>query len=540
MGLLDGFVFKVAEQEWEFEAIHALNYKTFVEEIPQHGTNQEKKLVDKFHDQNTYILCVHEERKELAGMIAYRDQRPFSLDSKLENIDSYLPDANKICEIRLLSVEEAYRYTRISQGLIALLTEYADAQGCDLFIISGTVRQIKLYKYLGFKPFGPLVGSEGAEYQPMYAPIDAYEDLQNRSRSFSKGMPELANDDTMLFNFLPGPVDFGKQVLDVYNDKPCSHRGDVFVGDFQKVRKLLCDLSGAEQVQVLMGPGTLANDAVAGQISLLCSTGLILISGEFGRRLVRNANGAKLFFHTLEIPEGQAFQRSEIEKTLKDHPEIEWIWGTHCETSTGVLNDIEMLQEVSNAHGAKLCLDCISSLGTVPVDLSGVYLASGTSGKGLASIAGLSMVFHNHDLESAPDDLPCVLDLGYYQEHAGIPFTIQSNLVYALLAALQSHNWDERFEEVRGWSKSIRRKLAEIDAPILAPDSCAMPAVVTIALPEVHSSSSIGDILKSHGVLISYRSHYLLERNWIQACMMGAEHKPTEKFVRLLKKELKK
>ncbi|MDF7798137.1 GNAT family N-acetyltransferase [Pontiellaceae bacterium B1224] len=540
MGLLDSFTFKVADQEWEFDAIHALNYKTFVEEIPQHSMNQEKKLVDKFHNQNTYIICVNEERKELAGMIAYRDQRPFSLDSKVENLDSYLPEVKKICEIRLLAVEETYRYTRISQGLIALLTEYADDQCCELFVISATVRQIKLYKYLGFTPFGSLVGSEGAEYQPMYAAIERYRDLQGKSRSFAKDTPALANDDTILFNFLPGPVDFSKQVQEVYNEKPCSHRSHAFLKDFQRVRNLLCELACAQQVQVLMGPGTLANDAVAGQLSLLCSTGLILVSGEFGRRLTKNANGAKLFFHTLEVPEGQTFERSEIEKVLHEHPDIEWIWGTHCETSTGVLNDIKMYQEICEARGIKLCLDCISSLGTVPVDLSGIYLASGTSGKGLASISGLSMVFHNHDFEPAPDEIPCVLDLGIYQQNEGIPFTIQSNLVYALLAALQAQNWDTRYEEVRGWSKSIRRKLAEIDAPILAPDSCAMPAVVTIALPEIHSSESIGDALKNHGVLISYRSTYLLERNWIQACMMGAEHKPSEKFIRLLKKELKR
>ena len=84
-----------------------------------------------------------------------------------------------------------------------------------------------------------------------------------------------------------------------------------------------------------------------------------------------------------------------------------------------------------------------------------------------------------------------------------------------------------------------RRKLAEIDVPILAPDACAMPAVVTIVLSSIHSSESIGDTLKQHGVLVSYRSSYLLERNWIQACMMGAEHKPAEKFIRLLKQELK-
>ena len=29
-------VFKSATEDWEFEQIHRLNYKTFVEEIPQH------------------------------------------------------------------------------------------------------------------------------------------------------------------------------------------------------------------------------------------------------------------------------------------------------------------------------------------------------------------------------------------------------------------------------------------------------------------------------------------------------------------------
>ena len=32
-------VFKFATEDWEFEEIHRLNYKTFVEEIPQHPPN---------------------------------------------------------------------------------------------------------------------------------------------------------------------------------------------------------------------------------------------------------------------------------------------------------------------------------------------------------------------------------------------------------------------------------------------------------------------------------------------------------------------
>lgn len=47
---------KVATTEQEFDAIAMLNYEPFVEEIPQHEQNSNKRLVDKFHAENTYIV----------------------------------------------------------------------------------------------------------------------------------------------------------------------------------------------------------------------------------------------------------------------------------------------------------------------------------------------------------------------------------------------------------------------------------------------------------------------------------------------------
>ena len=39
-------IVKKATEPWEFEQIFRLNYDTFVEEIPQHPENQDKKLMD--------------------------------------------------------------------------------------------------------------------------------------------------------------------------------------------------------------------------------------------------------------------------------------------------------------------------------------------------------------------------------------------------------------------------------------------------------------------------------------------------------------
>src|SRR5687768_18432872 len=84
-----GLVFKIATEPHEFEQIHRLNYRTFVEEIPQHQPNESELLVDRFHDNNTYVVSMLGD--VVVGMICARDTRPFSLDAKVPQLDSYLP-----------------------------------------------------------------------------------------------------------------------------------------------------------------------------------------------------------------------------------------------------------------------------------------------------------------------------------------------------------------------------------------------------------------------------------------------------------------
>ena len=165
--------FKIATEDWEFELIHQLNYRTFVEEIPQHEPAPARRLVDKFHSENTYLICLA--GNFLAGMLAVRGQRPFSLDQKLPNLDGYLPPGRSVCEIRLLAVEKHFRMGSVFQGLLCLVGEHCKRNGYNLAIISGTTRQQKLYRHIGFVQFGPLVGASEALYQPMYLTLEAFD-----------------------------------------------------------------------------------------------------------------------------------------------------------------------------------------------------------------------------------------------------------------------------------------------------------------------------------------------------------------------------
>jgi hypothetical protein len=184
MSARTSLVFKVASEEWEFEQIHRLNYRTFVEEIPQHAASPAQRLVDKFHAENTYLICLA--GRTLAGMLAVRGKRPFSLDQKLKDLDSYLPAGRHICEVRLLAVEKPFRGAHVLQGILALLWQHGLKQGYDLAIISGTTRQLKLYRHLGFAPFGPLVGTGDARFQPMVITLETFE---SAARQFLRSAP---------------------------------------------------------------------------------------------------------------------------------------------------------------------------------------------------------------------------------------------------------------------------------------------------------------------------------------------------------------
>jgi aspartate aminotransferase-like enzyme len=186
-----------------------------------------------------------------------------------------------------------------------------------------------------------------------------------------------------------------------------------------------------------------------------------------------------------------------------------------------MLNDIESIQALCSEFSARLCLDCISSIGTLPLNLSDVFLASASSGKGLRSYPGVSMVFYNHELIPSMGRLPRYLDLGLYTANAGIPFTFSSNLLHALQASIRRVNWEERFSELAANSVWLRQSLEEAGFEVIGKSGRPSPAVITIALPQATSSQEIGQSMQESGYLLSCNSEYLRGHNWIQVCLMG-------------------
>lgn len=522
---MTNYIYKIASSASEYEQIHRLNHDVFATEIAQHQAREDLRLVDQFDSENTYIIC--KEGDDLVGMFAIRDQRPFSVDFKLKNLgkpelEEYLPAAKRMCEIRLLSIKDCYRKTRILVGLLCKGYEYLEQKDYDLYIISGIIEQQKLYLRMGFKKFGPISGKGRASFQLMYL---------TRTDSLKQLKPMLLQKISVLqdtpANYLPGPVAISADTLQSLAQTPVSHRSDEFDELLRSVEQQLGKLLKCDRVAILSGGGTLANEFVIAHLASYFNKGVIINNGEFGQRLVNQAQQQGLVFSELRQDWGVGVDLNALEALLKKESP-EWLLLTHCETSTGVLNKLIDIQTIAQRYNTRLCLDCVSTAGVVDIDLSNIYLATASSGKGLASVPGLSLIFYNDSLrrellssELKLQDRPCSsFDLRNYIDQQ-VPCTLSSNQLAALNVSLGSRDWVKQISWTETVSSGVRSLLIQMGYSIVAPKMDANPAVLTIALPMTLDSRKFGDSLKRSGFAISYESRYLVQRNWIQVCFMG-------------------
>jgi aspartate aminotransferase-like enzyme/GNAT superfamily N-acetyltransferase len=504
---------KVADEDWELEAIHRLNYETFVEEIPQHEPNPSRRLVDRFHAENTYIIAVS--GRQLLAMVAVRGERPFSLDQKVADLESHLPAGRRVCELRLLAVARRHRAGRLLHRLLGGAWRYCREQGYEVAVISGTTRQLALYRHLGFVPFGSPVGSPEAQYQPMMVSLEPAASARILFRR-----PSQFDSVTERVNLLPGPVPIHPDVKRALLEEAESHRSPAFSADLAFTRRLLCQLSGAGRAEILLGSGTLANDAIAGQLLQLDIPGLILSNGEFGDRLADHAARFGLACDVMRWPWGEPFDLRAVEDRLSRHPAPGWVWVAHLETSTGVLNSLDALASMCRRAKTRLCVDAISAFGTVPVSFADLYFASAVSGKGAGAFSGLAIVFYNHPIDTASSRVPRYLDLGLYARN-DVPFTHSSNLLRALATSLERVDWDARYRSIADTSSWLRAELRACGFAVVAAEADAAPGIVTIALPRTLDSAEVDGKLQNAGFALAGTSEYLRQRNWIQISLMG-------------------
>ncbi len=192
-----------------------------------------------------------------------------------------------------------------------------------------------------------------------------------------------------------GPTPIPPQVQAAMGEPVLYHRAPAFDALFKRViERLPAVFQTANDVMVFTSSGTGAMESAVANLVTPGEPILACAAGKFGERWLElgEAYGAKVIPY--EPGWGARLDPAEVERLLAANPEVELVFATLSETSTGVVHDVQALAEAARAHGAMLVVDGISGLGATELhqDEWGVDVVVGGSQKALMCPPGLAFL----------------------------------------------------------------------------------------------------------------------------------------------------
>ena len=193
----------------------------------------------------------------------------------------------------------------------------------------------------------------------------------------------------------PGPSDVAPSVLGALSRPTLGHLDPAFLQVMDEVRGMLRTVYATQNELTFPMSGTGSAGMETCFVNLLepGDRALIGINGVFGTRMAEVARRAGAEVTEVHAEWGRAIPLEAFRDAAGKGP-FKILATVHAETSTGALQDVDGLREVADEAGAMLVLDCVTSLGGVPVELDrwGVDAAYSGTQKCLSCPPGLAPV----------------------------------------------------------------------------------------------------------------------------------------------------
>lgn len=300
--------------------------------------------------------------------------------------------------------------------------------------------------------------------------------------------------------FTAGPTQVHPRVYEAMGKPIVGHLDPFFFEVSEQIRRDLRPVFGTQNpfVQVISATGSggmetaLANFVEPGQKLA------VFTAGYFAERFVEmgRRHGANVVCSSK--PWGETFTEAEASAFL-DREKPYAVAFVHAETSTGALQNLKAITGPAHAVGAITIVDCITSLGAMPinVDASGVDVAVSCIQKGLSCPPGLSPITAS---PSAVDRLrtrksPCPiwymdlkLLLDYYEGAHRYHHTAPITTFYALregLALVQEEGVEARFARHQEVHDEFVGRMEAAGFEMFIPDDAQrIPTINTMRIPE--------------------------------------------------------
>ena len=168
----------------------------------------------------------------------------------------------------------------------------------------------------------------------------------------------------------PGPSNPDPRVLAVLGANPVGHLDPYFVEVMDQTMGALRAVFGTENHHTLPISATGSAGLEAIMLNLLepGDSALVCVGGYFGQRLAELARRSGADVRTIEVPAGEIVDPAAVAAALAERP-AKVLGFVHVETTTGAQQPIAGMVEVAQRYGAMTAMDCVTSLGGIPIEI---------------------------------------------------------------------------------------------------------------------------------------------------------------------------
>ncbi|PFH88030.1 2-aminoethylphosphonate--pyruvate transaminase [Bacillus sp. AFS088145] len=287
----------------------------------------------------------------------------------------------------------------------------------------------------------------------------------------------------------------------------------------QKIRTQLLELANASEkdytVVLMQGSGTFAVESVISSTTSRNDKVLIVTNGAYGERIVKMAKYIGLNFIQYSIAYEELPKEEELRDIIEKDQAITHIVMVHCETTTGILNPIEMVAELSKEYNKTLIIDAMSSFGGIEIDVQklGIDYLISSANKCIQGVPGFGFVIAKLDQLVQCEGIARSLSLDLFDQWKEMDkegkwrFTSPTHVVAAFSKAIdeliEEGGISARFARYQNNNRLLRMRLKEVGIHAYITEENQSPIITTFLFPsEQFSFENFYYFIKEKGYVI--------------------------------------
>lgn len=210
------------------------------------------------------------------------------------------------------------------------------------------------------------------------------------------------------------------------------------------------------------GSGTICIDVALNSLLDVGKKALIINNGAYSQRATEVLDGYNLPYYNCVQPLLTKPDLTIIENILMENTDIGYVYMTHHETGSGLLNPIREVGALAHKYGAFFITDTTSSYAMIPINVyeDNVDICMASAQKGIMGMTGLSYIIGKKDIIEKSKNFPkrsyyCNLYMQYefFEKTGEMHFTPPVQTIYAARQAVKEY-WIEGEQEK--WNRHQR------------------------------------------------------------------------------------